>query len=274
MMLLAQMTGVTLPQASGALAGQQAALAEGATDGDQDSDDALTDAAALGLLSLPFAPVQLPADLNAAATAKELLGLPELTNAVSSGQSTAIEAALLKQLDSLDDAAAAALDATPDGSFQLSPATSTQSAAPSVAGTEPASRALYQPVGSNAWADEIGSRLNIMAEQGKHVASLRLSPEHLGPLEIRISIQDDQASVWFGATHADTRAAIEHALPRLRELFAAQGMSLADAGVYREPPREQQQFAPTTASFGADHADADAVTVVSNVKLSLLDTFA
>ena len=102
------------------------------------------------------------------------------------------------------------------------------------------SRPVQAPVGSSQWADEIGTRLTMMTEQGKHAASLRMSPEHLGPLEIRIAIRDDQASVWFGAAHADTRAAIEHALPRLRELFESQGMSLADAGVYREAPREQQ----------------------------------
>ena len=101
------------------------------------------------------------------------------------------------------------------------------------------SRPVQAPVGSSQWADEIGTRLTMMTEQGKYAASLRMSPEHLGPLEIRIAIRDDQASVWFGAAHADTRAAIEHALPRLRELFESQGMSLADAGVYREAPREQ-----------------------------------
>jgi flagellar hook-length control protein FliK len=101
------------------------------------------------------------------------------------------------------------------------------------------SRPVQAPVGSSQWADEIGTRLTMMTEQGKQAASLRMSPEHLGPLEIRIAIRDDQASVWFGAAHADTRAAIEHALPRLRELFESQGMSLADAGVYREAPREQ-----------------------------------
>ena len=110
------------------------------------------------------------------------------------------------------------------------------------------SRSVHAPVGSAAWADEIGSRLTLMAEHGRHTASIRLSPEHLGPLEVRITMQDDQASVWFGAAHADTRAAIETALPRLRELFASQGLSLTDAGVSHEAPRghREQGNSPTT----------------------------
>jgi len=94
-------------------------------------------------------------------------------------------------------------------------------------------------VGAPAWADELGGKLTWLTARGIQSASLVLTPEHLGPMEIRISINNDQASVWFGAAHADTRIALEQALPRLREMFAAQGLNLADTGVFREPPREQ-----------------------------------
>lgn len=140
-----------------------------------------------------------------------------------------------------------------------------------VAGT----RALHQPVGSSAWADELGTRMTLMADRGLHSASLRLSPEHLGPLEVRIAIRDDQASVWFGAAHADTRAAIEQALPRLRELFASQGLSLADAGVFHEPPREQSRLSPALPSSPeAASAEAEAIAQVGPIRLGLVDAYA
>ena len=136
-------------------------------------------------------------------------------------------------------------------------------------------RPVHVPVGTAAWADEIGSRLTLMTEKGQHTASLRLSPEHLGPLEIRIAIRDDQASVWFGAAHADTRAAIEHALPRLRELFSAQGLSLADAGVFREPPRQQMPtFSNNSNGAGENAAANDAVVHTAQIKIGLLDAYA
>jgi flagellar hook-length control protein FliK len=114
-----------------------------------------------------------------------------------------------------------------------------------------------------------------MVQQGNHSASLRLSPEHLGPLEVRISVQNDQASVWFGAAHADTRAAIEHALPRLRELFASQGLSLADAGVFREPPREQPKHGAFTESSRGDHSpEAQSVQTLMIRRLGLVDAYA
>ena len=50
-------------------------------------------------------------------------------------------------------------------------------------------------------------------------------------------MHEGEATVWFGAANADTRNALEQSLPRLRELFASQGLVLADAGVHRETRR-------------------------------------
>jgi flagellar hook-length control protein FliK len=44
-------------------------------------------------------------------------------------------------------------------------------------------------------------------------------------------MERDAASFGFNATHAQTRAAIEQALPRLRELLAEQGLSLGHTSI-------------------------------------------
>lgn len=134
---------------------------------------------------------------------------------------------------------------------------------------------LQSPVGSAQWGDELGLRLNLMAERGQHSASLRLSPEHLGPLEIRIAVQDDKASVWFGAAHADTRAAIEQALPRLRELFVSQGLTLADTGVFHEAPRDQSRPQPHSRQGETASTEPEVRTIsVAYRKLGLVDAYA
>ncbi|MGH8241636.1 MAG: flagellar hook-length control protein FliK, partial [Steroidobacteraceae bacterium] len=131
------------------------------------------------------------------------------------------------------------------------------------------------PVGSPAWKDEIGAHLTWMAANGKEAASLRLSPEHLGPLDIRISVDDGKASVYFGATNADTRAALEQSLPRLREMFASQGMVLADAGVSRDAPRNQ--FKPSATPAGSrsssDAGSESSVKSVTLARVGLIDTY-
>jgi len=135
-------------------------------------------------------------------------------------------------------------------------------------------RPVHTPVGSAAWADEIGTRVVMMTESGNHTASLKLSPEHLGPLEINITVRDEKASVWFGAAHADTRAAIETALPRLREMFESQGLSLADAGVFREPPREQPVAKNNTTSAEQGETGEEGATVSARTRVGLVDAYA
>ena len=97
---------------------------------------------------------------------------------------------------------------------------------------------VQTPVGTSGWTEEVGTHVIFMAHQGISGASLRLQPEHLGPLEVKISLHDSTASVWFGANESETRTALQAALPQLKEMFAAQGMTLTDAGVSREPPRD------------------------------------
>lgn len=136
-------------------------------------------------------------------------------------------------------------------------------------------RELRAPVGTHAWTRQLNDELAWMMQQGRDAASLKLSPEHLGPLEVRISMQDSGASVWFGASHADTRAALEQALPKLREMFASQGLALADAGVFKEAPRQQQR----SSSFNSNAAGNEVATEVTSTRratagLRLLDTYA
>jgi flagellar hook-length control protein FliK len=134
---------------------------------------------------------------------------------------------------------------------------------------------LRAPVGSHAWKDELGTQLTWMALNNRDAASLRLSPEHLGPLEVRISMREGEASVYFGASNPDTRSALEQSLPRLRELFASQGLVLADAGVSRDAPRNafKPSTQPGTPRSVSDASSEAAVRSVTLARVGLIDTY-
>ena len=235
---------------------------------------ATTDAQALAALGvpLPVAPTVPAAGQGSTGRDVQLIAAadPRSTTTVAS-QALFVTDMIDGELQSASDDLAS-FDAMPPLLSPEAQATSRTSAA----GTDALlSRPIHHPVGSKQWGDEVNTRVTMMAEAGKHTASLRLSPEHLGPLEIRIAIQDDQASVWFGAAHADTRAAIETALPRLRDMFDAQGISLTDAGVFREPPRQQTPTAQQSATGTLDGAPGDGTEEVAvSVKLGLVDDYA
>jgi flagellar hook-length control protein FliK len=109
-----------------------------------------------------------------------------------------------------------------------------------------------QTVGGRAWQGAIGERVLWMAQGDQQFARLTLNPPHLGPLEVRVTVSQDQTSVLFLAHQAAVREALDAALPRLRELFDQQSLSLAHAEVADPGSRQHdpRQSSPGGGSAG------------------------
>jgi flagellar hook-length control protein FliK len=175
---------------------------------------------------------------------------------------------------------AAETPAQPSAQSLASSLASTMGPTPqSQAAVSAAATTLHAAVGTPRWSEELGSRMVLMSLHGQHEGSLNLTPEHLGPLEVRLSVNHGTASVWFGSQHADTRAALTEALPRLRELFADAGLQLGHTGVSHEAPRQGTRDSEAARFGGESGADAvDGTTTVAPVTrrmaLGLVDTYA
>lgn len=98
---------------------------------------------------------------------------------------------------------------------------------------------IQSPVGGQAWGEALGQRILMMKGQGMDRAEVRLNPPQLGPLEIRLSVTQDQTSLVLSSQNALTRDALEQALPRLREMFDARGLAIGEAEVSDGGSREQ-----------------------------------
>lgn len=121
------------------------------------------------------------------------------------------------------------------------------------------SAALRQPVGTEAWQDELSAQLSVMAEQGERSeAVMKLAPAELGELEIRIEIRGSEAAFQFGAASIETRQALELAQSRLREMMTGQGISVSEFSIFNDlsnkndadSRRPQDQSAPNTMAQG------------------------
>lgn len=99
----------------------------------------------------------------------------------------------------------------------------------------------------------LGERLRWLTESGVHEARMQLHPRELGSVDVRIRIEGQGASVWFGAEHPAARAALESTLPQLRQQLAAEGFSLdqAQVGGQGSERRPDQQ-----AGHGERHRDS------------------
>ncbi len=115
---------------------------------------------------------------------------------------------------------------------------------------------VQTPVGAQDWSDEIAGRIAWITRDNLQSASIRLSPEHLGPLDVQISVRDGDAVVSFGASQPETRAALEQALPRLRELLAAQGIALTHANVSDHAARQERPPPSRLLAVSGDEVEA------------------
>lgn len=96
-------------------------------------------------------------------------------------------------------------------------------------------------VQSPSWSQGVSERVAWMVQGNFQTAELKLNPAHLGPLEIKLSVTDDKASVTFVTAHAPVKEAIDQALPRLREMLEQQGLSLADVDVSQYSDAQEEQ---------------------------------
>lgn len=110
------------------------------------------------------------------------------------------------------------------------------------------------PVTHPDWGNQLGDGVRWMAQQNIQTADLRLNPPNLGMLEVHIKLNADQANVTFTSPHAAVRDAIEHALPRLRDMLGETGLQLGDVNVSQQSLSQHQshpeQFARSQDSTG------------------------
>ena len=88
--------------------------------------------------------------------------------------------------------------------------------------------------------EQVHERINMMMAKNLKYVDIRLDPPELGKIQIKLSINQDQASVQFTVNNPQTRDIVEQAMPRLREMLQQQGLQLAQSSVQQE---SCQQFA-------------------------------
>ncbi len=141
---------------------------------------------------------------------------------------------------------------------------------------------ITEPFGRPAWAQGMGKQILWMANQNISSAEIRLNPAHLGPIEVRLDISDDQINVALSSRHANVREAMEMALPKLREMFDSNGLSLADTDISHQSFAQQREQntakgQDNTINNNAGHSDFvnsdEAVINQSQLSTSMVDYY-
>lgn len=142
------------------------------------------------------------------------------------------------------------------------------------------SSTIQLPVQQPGWDTAVADRVTLMANGKLQNAEIRLTPAELGPLKIQLVIDDGTANVSFHAQHAQTREALEQALPRLREMLAENGLQLGQASVGDDGVNQRGRDASENArpaavsNNGQDDTEAPEQRQAQRLLNGLVDTFA
>lgn len=109
------------------------------------------------------------------------------------------------------------------------------------------------------FSDGFGAQLQWMANEQIGHARIRVSPQELGPVEVMLRLDGERISADFVSAHAETRQALEHGLPRLRDLLGEHGFQLAHAGVGQESPGSHDDAAPAMTGGPQPSGEGDEV---------------
>ncbi|MGR5500706.1 flagellar hook-length control protein FliK [Vibrio sp. DNB22_10_4] len=114
----------------------------------------------------------------------------------------------------------------------------------------PAASAVQSPMvltKENA-SDQVAERVQMMMSKNLKHVDIRLDPPELGRMQIRMSLNNDSATVHFTVQNQQTRDMVDQAMPRLREMLSQQGIQLADTSVQQQG--QQQRHASNGSGTG------------------------
>ncbi|PJC88263.1 hypothetical protein CSW98_03865 [Vibrio sp. HA2012] len=112
-------------------------------------------------------------------------------------------------------------------------------------GTQPALQLNRDMAG-----DQLAERVQMMMSKNLKNIDIRLDPPELGRMHIRMTMHGDGASVQFTVANPQARDMVEHAMPKLREMLAQQGVQLADTSVHQQNSGQQRQYSAGNGSGG------------------------
>jgi flagellar hook-length control protein FliK len=138
--------------------------------------------------------------------------------------------------------------------------------------------AVPVPVGQPQWSQAVGEKVLWLAAQNVSSAEINLHPKDLGPIQVRVSVNQEQTTVSFTSQHAVVREVLDQNLNRLRDMFSEQGLNLVNVDVSDKSFSRQQGDAQDQKGQGGSQdvaSEEEAVIAMSAiVQQRLVDHYA
>ena len=106
--------------------------------------------------------------------------------------------------------------------------------------TTDAQTTIAKPAHTETWPQQFSEKIVWMAKNDQQTAQININPPQLGPVQITLNLNGDNANVLFASAHPEVRQTIESSLPQLREMLAATGISLGETSVGANMAQQNQ----------------------------------
>lgn len=116
---------------------------------------------------------------------------------------------------------------------------------------------VQAPVSSPDWGQAVAQRIVWLVNRGISSAELQLNPRELGPVDVRINMSGEQATVQFTSQQAAVREALESSVLRLREMLENSGLNLADVNVSDQSQSDQAHADSGDTSVAGQSGESD-----------------
>lgn len=97
------------------------------------------------------------------------------------------------------------------------------------------------PIDAPDWGDHLGHSVSWAVDQKLTHAQIALNPQHLGPLEIRLSLVDGTANVAFSTHNAAASQALHASTGQLRDMLGQAGFTQVNVDISQQSGREARQ---------------------------------
>ncbi|PXV52600.1 flagellar hook-length control protein FliK [Dyella jiangningensis] len=139
---------------------------------------------------------------------------------------------------------------------------------------------MQSSVGSPAFGQELSQQVTWLGGQDVKEARIRLHPEDLGELDVKVSVKQDHVDVAFIAQHPQAVHAVQQTLTQLDSMLAHHGLSLGQAQVGQGNSGSPQAGSSGGSSSGGESGLGEVAGEVASVvapvvkAVGLVDMFA
>jgi flagellar hook-length control protein FliK len=130
-----------------------------------------------------------------------------------------------------------------------------------------------------AWSAALAQQVAASAVAAAKETTVRVEPEGLGPIEVRVRVSSEHVDVRFAIEHPVTVNMVRAAMPDLERMLAQSGLNLGNAQIAQQNAGQREHAMPNRHASSNLRDDAEPAAVASAVesrpraRVGLLDDF-